>query len=189
MATLPFTRPDAAGRNVTVRTAAWPGPSIMPEVRPLPLNPAPVKVTLEIDIFEFPLLVSVVVSKPLPPTVTLPNGKLAGIALSSEVDAVPVPLTGSPIGEFGAVLTSETDPFTAPADMGANTMLNDVVPPAAIVTGTASPAVLIPAPAALASVIVTLAVPPFFNVIICELLLPVITLPKFVLAGLAVSCA
>ena len=161
----------------------------MPELTPLPLNPAPVKVTLEMDIFEFPLLMSVVVSKPLPPTVTLPNGKLAGIALSREVDAVPVPLTGSPIGEFGALLTSETDPFTVPADMGANTMLNDVVPPAAIVTGTERPAVLIPAPAVLACVIVTLAVPPFFSVIICELLLPVMTLPKFVLAGLAVSCA
>lgn len=41
----------------------------------------------------------------------------------------------------------------------------------------------------MACVIVTLAFPPFVNVIGWELLLPVITLPKLALAGFAVNCA
>jgi len=174
---------------VAVRTAVWFGVRIKPEVTPLPLNPAPVKITLEMVTFEFPLFFRVVVSELLLPKFTLPNGKLVGVALSSAVEAVPVPLNAIASGEFGALLTSETDPLTAPAVVGANTTLKVVFPPAAIVFGKERPFVLKPVPVTLAAVIVKLAFPPFDSVTVCELLFPVITLPKLTLDGFAVSCA
>ena len=186
--TLPFTVPAVAGVNVTVRTAVWFGVRIKPEVTPLALNPAPVKVTLEIVTFEFPLFFRVVVSALLLPVFTLPKGKLVGVAPSRVVEAVPVPLNAIASGEFGALLTSETDPLTLPAVFGANTRLNVVVPPAAIVFGREMPFVLKPAPVTLACVIVKLAFPPFVSVIGCELLFPVVTLPKLALEGFAASC-
>jgi hypothetical protein len=189
IATFPFTAPAVVGANVTVRTAVWFGVSIKPAVTPLDVNPAPVVVTLEMVMFEFPLFFRVVVSALLLPVFTLPNGKLAGVAPSSVVEAAPVPLSAMASGEFGALLTNETDPLAAPAVAGANTTLNVVFPPAAIVLGKERPLVLKPEPVTLAAVIVTLAFPPFDNVIVCELLFPVITLPKLTLAGFAVSCA
>ena len=187
--TLPFTVPAVAGANVTVRTAVWFGVRIKPEVTPLALNPAPVTVTLEIVTFEFPLFFRVVVSALLLPVFTFPKGKLVGVAPSRVVEAVPVPLNAIASGEFGALLTSETDPLTLPAVVGANIRLNVVLPPAAIVLGRGRPVVLKPAPVTLACVIVKLAFPLFDSVIGCELLLPVITLPKLTLEGFAASCA
>jgi hypothetical protein len=49
-------------------------------------------------------------------------------------------------GELGALLTSETEPLTAPADVGANTALNEDFPPAPIVSGVVMPVMLKPAP-------------------------------------------
>lgn len=187
--TLPLTVPAVEGANVTVRTAVWFGVRIKPEVTPLALNPAPVKVTLEIVTFEFPLFFRVVVSALLLPVFTLPKGKPVGVAPSRAVEVVPVPLNAIASGEFGALLTSEMDALTFPPVVGANTTLNVVVPPAAIVLGRERPVVLKLAPVTLACAIVKLAFPPFDSVIGCELLLPVITLPKLTLDGFGVSCA
>jgi hypothetical protein len=54
--------------------------------------------------------------------------------------------------------------------------------------GRESPEVPNPAPATLAVEIVTLDVPPFCRVIVCELLAPVVTLGKVALSGVAESC-
>jgi hypothetical protein len=54
--------------------------------------------------------------------------------------------------------------------------------------GRESPEVPNPAPATLAVEIVTLDVPPFCSVIVCELLAPVVTLGKVALSGVAESC-
>jgi hypothetical protein len=69
-------------------------------------------------------------------------------------------------GEFGALLTSEIEPVTFPAVPGANTTLNAVLWPGGIVIGSVSPDVLKPAPVTAALEIVTLAVPPFCNVMV-----------------------
>ena len=151
------------------------------------LNPAPDTVTPEMVTFEFPLFVKVTFSELLPPSVTLPNGRLVGLAPSRVLAAMPVPLRVIARGEFIALLTSESDPLTAPAVVGANTTLNVEFPPAAIVFGMLSPVVLKPAPVIFAVVIVTLAFPPFDKVIVCELLFPTVTLPKLALVGFAES--
>lgn len=67
--------------------------------------------------------------------------------------------------------------------------MNVAVFPAVKVTGAEIPEMLNPAPDALICEIVSVAVPPFLNVIGCELLLPADTLPKFSDAGEAESCA
>jgi hypothetical protein len=53
-------------------------------------------------------------------------------------------------GELGALLTSETVPLAAPADVGANTALKVDFPPAPIVRGVVKPVMLKPAPETLA---------------------------------------
>jgi hypothetical protein len=186
--TLPFIGPFTVGANVTVRVADWFGVKVRPELTPLGVNADPATLTLEMLMFVFPLFVTVVASELLVVKSTIPKGKLLGFAPSRAVAAVPVPLNGIARGELGASLTSETDPLTAPAVVGAKAMLNDVLPPAAIVVGKGRPVVLKPAPNTLACVIVKPAVPLFVSLIVCELMLPVITLPKLALDGFAVSC-
>jgi hypothetical protein len=91
-------------------------------------------------------------------------------------------------GEFGASLTSEIDPVTPPPFAGAKTALNDLLPPALIVIGSEGrPVMLKPEPSTFACEIVTAAEPPLVRLIVCELLFPVVTVPKFALEGLALS--
>jgi hypothetical protein len=100
---------------------------------------------------------------------------------------VPVPLKAIVVGELGALLTIEMLPLALAAVVGANWALNVVLSPAPNVSGALSPLILIPAPDAVAPVIVTLAVPAFVNVIDWVPLLPTATDPKFTLEGLALS--
>ena len=72
-------------------------------------------------------------------------------------------------------------------DVGENATLKVVLPPAAIVFGTARPLMLKPVPDTFAWEIVTLVVPLFFRLIVCELVLPMTTLPKLALAGVEIS--
>jgi hypothetical protein len=65
--------------------------------------------------------------------------------------------------------------------------VNEALCPAASVVGVVRPVMLKPVPVAVAEVIVKLAVPEFVRVIVCVVLLPVATEPKFTLPGLAVS--
>ena len=83
------------------------------------------------------------------------------------------------------MLTNEIAPVSAPAVVGANTAVRVAVLPAAIVSGTLMPEILNPAPVTLADEIVRVAEPAFESVIVCELLVPVVTLPKATLDGVA----
>jgi hypothetical protein len=155
---------------------------------PLAENPVPDGVTLEIVTSELPVFFKVVVSELLLFTSTLPKARVEGVAVKIAVAAVPVPLSVIARGELGALLTNETEPLTLPALVGANATLNVVFAPTAIVCGNERPVELNPVPVTLAAVIVTLALPPFDSVIVCELLFPVITLPKLTLDGFPESC-
>jgi hypothetical protein len=187
--TLPFTGPFTVGANVIVSTALWLGARVKPELTPLGVNAAPATVTLEMVTFEFPMFVNVVASELLLLKFTTPNGKIIGLALNSMVTGTPVPFDGIVSGEPGASFTSETDPLTNPTVVGAKTMLNVVLPPAAIVLGNDRPFVLNPAPITLTCEIVKLALPLFVSVIGWVLLFPVITLPKLAMEGFATSWA
>src|SRR5712692_2720373 len=91
-------------------------------------------------------------------------------------------------GEPGALLLIETLPLALPTVVGEYVALNEVLCPGLRVSGTVMPLMGNPVPEALAAEIVTLAVPEFVNVTVCDPLLPTSTLPKLTLAGLGVSC-
>jgi len=117
-------------------------------------------------------------------------GKLAlvGVAASCGCGAMPLPLVAMASGVLDALLTSEIEPVTFPADVGANTTLNVAFWPAAMLIGSVRPEMLKPAPVTFALEIVRLALPPFCNVIVCELLEPIATAGKLALVGVAASC-
>jgi hypothetical protein len=148
-----------------------------------------VTLTLDIVTFEFPLFVSVTLCEALVPSVTFPKLRFVGLTTSDWVAATPVPLREIKSGEFGPVLTRETDPRAFPAEVGANKTLNVVLAPAPIVAGVESPLVLKPEPETFICEIVTLAVPVFFRLIDWESVFPVTALPKLTLAGVGDSCA
>jgi hypothetical protein len=133
-------------------------------------------------------LVSVVVNELLLPTLTLPKLKLDELSPRRRVAATPVPLREIVNGELGALLTSVTDPVTLPAALGPNTALNVVALPAAIVTGAVIPVVLKPAPETVTEEIVTVELPPLFRLTVCELFVPVVTLPNAAVVGVAANC-
>lgn len=186
-ATVPLALPAAAGAKSTLSVADWPGVRTRPELTPLVVNAALDELTPEIVMFEFPVLVSVTLKDLLLPVLTLPKLKLVGLAPSTCVAAEPVPLRAIAVGEPGAFVVSEMLPEALPAEVGAKTALNVALLPAEIVCGE-KPVILNPVPVALPCEIVRLALPVFFRVIVCELLLPVTTLPKPTLDGVTVSC-
>jgi hypothetical protein len=109
-----------------------------------------VAVTLEIVMLELPLFVSVALNELLAPTFTFPKPRLGGFTFTREVDTTPVPAKEIVNGELGALLTSETEPLAAPADVGVKTALKVDFPPAPIVSGVVRPVMLKPAPETLA---------------------------------------
>jgi hypothetical protein len=186
--TLPFTPPEFEGEKTTCNVAIWLGPNVKPDETPFALNPVPDVVTLEIVTFEFPLFVSVTFKVLLLPSFTFPKPKLVGLTPRDFVAVTPVPEAEMTNGEFPALLTRDTDPVTTPAVVGANTMLNEELVPAPIVSGIESPLVLKPAPETFACVIVTLAAPVLVKLIFWELVIPVTTFPKLALEGVAERC-
>ncbi len=78
------------------------------------------------------------------------------------------------------------EPVTFPAEVGEKTMLNVVLAPPASVAGSVSPLMLNPVPEGVACVIVTLAVPAFCNLIVCEFGDPTTTFVKVADDGVAV---
>ena len=121
--TVPLTLPDAAGANTTLKAALCPAASVTGGIRPVVLNPAPETLTWEMLTLELPMLVSLTVCVLLVPTNTLPKLKLVGLAVSWNVAATPVPLRAMAVGEFGALLTSDTLPVTLPVVLGAKVTL------------------------------------------------------------------
>jgi hypothetical protein len=99
-----------------------------------------------------------------------------------------VPLREIESGELGALLRRVIVPATLPAALGAKTVLNVAAFPAAMVTGAVIPVTLNPAPATVTEEIVTVALPPFVRLKLCELLVPVVTFPKAAVVGVAANC-
>jgi hypothetical protein len=93
------------------------------------------------------------------PVVTFPKFMLVELKESVRVAAVPVPLNGNAVGEFGALLTIETVPVTAPTEAGWNCTLNVLAAPGFSESGRLNPLVLKPAPATLTWLIVSKPVP------------------------------
>jgi hypothetical protein len=97
------------------------------------------------------------------PVFTFPKATLVVLNESVSVCATPVPLSGMLAGEFGALLTTDTLPVTAPAEAGRNCALKLADWPALSEIGKLSALVLNPLPLALTCVMVNVPVPLFFN--------------------------
>lgn len=96
---------------------------------------------------------------------------------------VAMPVIGTVRRANPALLEIEMVPLAAPAEVGANTALIVVLPPAAIVIGVVIPETLKPVPEALTDEIVRLSKPVFCTVTVFELLAPVATFPNAKLLG------
>jgi hypothetical protein len=90
-------------------------------------------------------------------------------------------------GDPGALLLIEMLPEKLPLAFGENLAVKDVLPPAAIVAGIASPERLNPVPEAFACDTTVLAFPGLLRVIVAVAVLPVPTLLKFTFVGLMLS--
>jgi len=87
------------------------------------------------------------------------------------------------------LLTRVIAPVTLPAELGPKTALNVAPLPTAMVTGAVIPVVLKPTPVTVTEEIVTVALPLFVRLTVCELLVPVVTLLNAALDGVAFNCA
>lgn len=134
--------------------------------------------TWEILRLVFPVLEMVTLLELEFPTFTEEKLKLVGVADILTVPAVPVPLSATVVGEFGALLEMLTVPDNAEGVVGANTTENVVLWPAANDAGVFSPLTLKPAPLSVICASVRVAVPVFVNVNVCDLVCPSTTLPK-----------
>lgn len=159
--TVPDTVAADAGANATLRVAVCPAPIICPAAAPDVLNPVPVALIVPIVTVELPLFVSVTLCELLLPTATLGNVRLDALAPSRNEGTTLVPERGIVSGEPAALLTSDTDPETAPPLVGVKATLKVVLLPPAIVAGVARPLILKPVPDAVACEIVSEAVPLF----------------------------
>lgn len=144
------------------------------------MNPLPVTLTCEMLTGVLPVLVNVTPLEALVvPTRTLPKFKLAALAESSSVCAVPVPLSAIvALGALAALLKMVTLPAALPAATGENETVNAALWPAGTVAGKASPPAEKPVPLALACEMLRSAVPVFVSTTDCDALLPTSTLPS-----------
>jgi hypothetical protein len=175
--------PVAVGANLAERVVFWPAGMVIGVVSPFMLKPVPEMLTWEIVALAFPLLVSVIVCELLLPTVTLPNAKLPGLAISDAFAAKPLPERESVCGDPGALSVNTMLPVTPPGVVGAKTTLKEVLWPLDSVTGSEMPLMLKPVPVKVARLTTVLMFPEFVKVTVCEALWPTVTFPKFNDAG------
>ena len=94
--------------------------------------------------------------------------------------AVPEPESEKEVGEFEALLTSETEPFAVPDAVGANLTFNVALPPILIVRGAEGEVTEKPAPVTLIAETDALALPVLLTVIVKVFELPTATEPKLI---------
>ncbi len=177
--------PALPGANVTINVVDCPGIRIVPPETPLALKPAPLTLTLDMSMLEFPVFVNVEPKDLLLPGVTVPKFKLAGLTPSEVLAAEPVPVTPITSGEGTPFVTNVIEPLIAEVELGANTALNVALEFGAIVVDIDSPVRLIPVPLAANCEKVSVAFPLFLRVIGCEFVFPTTTFPKLTLDALA----
>jgi hypothetical protein len=185
--TLPPVRvPVAVGANFTVRVAVWLGVKTRPDDTPLAVIPVPAVVTPDIVIVAFPVFVRTDVSELFVLMLTSPKAKLVGLDPSCTVATEPVPLNGIVRTAGDPFVVSAIEPLTAVVVLGVKIALNDMLAPAAIVVAVESP-VMVKAgpPVTLTCENVSVVLPVFFNVMLCEWFVPMTTLPNATDVGFA----
>jgi hypothetical protein len=145
-ARFPTTLPVVVGANFTLRLALPPTLRISGNVSPLILNPAPVTVGRETVKLTVPTFFSVSGKTLLFPTRTFPKFKLVGVTDRVPVELLLVvpPEREILVGEFVALLATETVPVRLPLTVGANLTLKETLCPGARLRGRERPLMLNP---------------------------------------------
>ena len=177
--------PALLGEKVTINVVDCPGIRIVPTETPLALKPAPLTLTLDMFMLEFPVFVSLELNVLLLPAATVVKFKLLGLKPSDACAAAPFPVTPITNGEGTPFVTSVMEPLTGEVELGANTALNVTLEFGAIVVDVESPVKLTPVPFAANCENVSVALPLFLSVIGCEFLFPTTTFPKLTFDALA----
>lgn len=183
--TLPASVPAADGANFTLKLVLAPAASVIGSAEPLIVNPVPETTAELIVAAALPVLEIVIVCDALVPVTTLPKFKVDGLAVSD--GCTPAPVVVITLGEFVALLTTETVPFNAPTTVGAYTIESTVLCPPLKVIGVAIPFALKPSPTTPTLEIVTLPVPEFVTVTVFVLLFVRFIFPNARLVGLTAS--
>jgi len=161
--TVPLLEPAAVGEYSTLKVRLCPTASVTGVPAPLSAKPDPVSVMLEIVTLALPVLLTVTVCVEDDPAFTFPNERLFELNESVCVAPTPVPLNGIDVGEFAALLTTDTEPLTVPDEAGEKTTLKFVDWLAASEIGNESVLVLKPLPVTLTWLIVSVPVPLFVS--------------------------
>jgi hypothetical protein len=111
------------------------------------------------------------------------------LAVNFKSPVTPAALDAITSGERSTLSETEMVPETLPAAFGLNAAVTVALLPALNVRGSEIPETLIPAPDGTTLVKVTLALLAFANFMVCELVLPSVTLPNVTAAGVAtIAC-
>ena len=187
-ATFPVKLPADCGANPTVNDVLCPDVKVTGSVIPETLNPVPLAATCVTFTLVPPVFLMVCVCEELCPTVTFVNVRLVGIAVISPA-ATAVPDNGTTSEEFEAFDVTVTLPLELVVDVGVNVTLNEVLAPAAKVTGVVIPETLKPVPLAATLEILTLVPPVFLMVSVCVEGVPTEIFENVMLVGVAVTVA
>jgi hypothetical protein len=160
----PVVLPTLLGENVTINVVDCPGMRIVPPETPPALKPAPLTLTLDIFMLEFPVFVNVDLNVLLLPSAIVLKFKLLGLKPSPACAAEPVPVTPITKVEGAPFVTSVMEPLTAELELGLNTALNVILEFGAIVVDIDNPVKLTPVPLAANCENVSVALPLFLSV-------------------------
>jgi hypothetical protein len=141
-----------------------------------------------------PVLVRLTLWVPAPPTAMLPKLRLAELA-----ESTPVPgftLAGEPAPDRAITsddgvpfVISVTVPLVDAVEPGVKITLKVTLPPGGITVEVEIPVMVNPVPDGITCENVRGVLPVFWSVTVCELLVPLTTVPKLTLVGVAESCA
>src|SRR5580700_979691 len=181
--TKPVTVPGAVGVNTALNVALLPDAITVGMLRPAILKLLPEILTREMVTLLFPVLLSLMVCELVSPMATLPRLALAGVA--DKRPSTPAPL--SPIVKLGsgALLSITILPVASPVVSGAKWASRLTLCPAKSLKGVATLLMEKPLPLTLTREMVRLLVPVLLSLTAFESLVPMATLPKLALAGVA----
>jgi hypothetical protein len=122
--TPPLSVPATVGAKCTLNVALCPAVKLSGVVSPLAVKPLPETASCEMLTLALPVFVSVTGWLLLLPTCTPPKFRLPGLALSFRVAAVPLPLSGTEVGDVEALLATAKAPVELFVEVGVKLTVN-----------------------------------------------------------------
>jgi hypothetical protein len=144
--TEPEMAPVALGAKLMPIGWLAPAASVNGAAIPVTVRPAPLMLMAEMLIADPPVLLRVTGLLDVAPVATLPNASEEAVEVSVPGGAIPVPVSGTAVGELLASLTTLSEPGVTPVAGGVNVIVRTTVAFAAMVNGAVAPDTLYPDP-------------------------------------------